>query len=188
MNLIKELREKRHLSQRKFAKKAGISFRTLQMAESNRGNPRFSTLNKISEALGRPSGELTKAIEDIWNRDVDSIWSISEKITTRGEDSWKQFLFEFVDAFRNQASESLIETPPVPKTGPRIRALLTSTVEMLCHELNLDVPWWTAGVGTLPEPWFVSAVENLKASALIESPVWYRKRQIFVLDNFLERI
>jgi hypothetical protein len=30
-------------------------------------------------------------------------------------------------------------------------------------------------------------VENLKASALVESPVHYRKRKIFVLANFLER-
>jgi hypothetical protein len=42
-------------------------------------------------------------------------------------------------------------------------------------------------VEALDSPWFVAGIENLKASALVESPVRFRKRNIFVLANFLER-
>lgn len=40
---------------------------------------------------------------------------------------------------------------------------------------------------TLPEPWFVAGVENLKATALVESPLPFRRNNIFVLGNFLSR-
>ena len=78
--------------------------------------------------------------------------------------------------------------PPVsekPVTGSA--ALLASTVEMLCAERRMPVPWWCGGAGILPAPWFVSGVENLKALALVESPAHFRKRNIFVLANFLAR-
>jgi hypothetical protein len=39
----------------------------------------------------------------------------------------------------------------------------------------------------LPAPWFVAGVENLKASALVESPVQFRRNNVFVLGNFLAR-
>jgi len=187
MHVIKELREQGHLSQRRLAKRAGVSFRALQMAESDGGNPCLSTLNRIGIALGQSADSSVKAIEISWSRDPDSIWSISESIIAHGNDSWKQFLFEFVDAFRRNPSLSLVEASPVTKTAPHILALMASTVEMLCCELNVKTPWWTSGVGALSSPWFVAGVENLKASALVESPAYFRKRSLFVLNNFLER-
>jgi hypothetical protein len=39
----------------------------------------------------------------------------------------------------------------------------------------------------LSEPWFVSGMENLKASALLESPLPFRRNNVFVLGNFLSR-
>jgi hypothetical protein len=40
----------------------------------------------------------------------------------------------------------------------------------------------------LEEPWFVTGIENLKAMAIVESPVFFRRRLIFVLENFLSRV
>ncbi len=62
-----------------------------------------------------------------------------------------------------------------------------STVETVCAEVSLPSPGWCCGVEALDSPWFVAGIENLKASALIESPVRFRKRNIFVLANFLDR-
>jgi hypothetical protein len=38
------------------------------------------------------------------------------------------------------------------------------------------------------DPWFVSGMESLKAIALVESPLPFRLRKIFVLENFLSRV
>jgi transcriptional regulator with XRE-family HTH domain len=187
MNVIRQLREERHFSQRKLAEKAGISFRALQLAESGKGNPRMSTLNRIGAVFGHYPDAGMRAVELLWGRDTDSIWAVSDKIVLNGSESWKLFLFEFVDAFRRNPSSVLIDVSPVGELNPRITALMASVVEMLCSESAISVPSWAKGVGVLSVPWFVAGVENLKASALVESPVYFRKRLIFVLDNFLER-
>lgn len=72
--------------------------------------------------------------------------------------------------------------------NPRFDALLASTVECLCDELHLKTPEWIMDVPALKEPWFVAGVENLKAMAIVESPVYFRRRLIFVLENFLDRV
>ena len=76
----------------------------------------------------------------------------------------------------------------IARTRALMRALIASTVETLCADLSLEAPEWCRGVSRLDRPWFVSGVENLKASALVESPSRYRMRNVFVLANFLERV
>lgn len=70
----------------------------------------------------------------------------------------------------------------------RLRALLAGVAETLAAECGAGPPDWTNGVGPLDRPWFVSSCENLKASALVESPVPFRSRNVFVLANFLDRV
>jgi len=65
---------------------------------------------------------------------------------------------------------------------------MASIVEYLCKELSIPAPAWALDYPSLPNPWFVAGVENLKAIALVESPVVFRKRKIFVLSNFLTRV
>lgn len=81
----------------------------------------------------------------------------------------------------------LIDAPPFEATDEKIRCLMASTVEVLCREADMTAPPWCRAVGCLVNPWFVAGVESLKAMALVESPGHFRKRNIFVLDNFLER-
>ena len=51
----------------------------------------------------------------------------------------------------------------------------------------MDAPAWAAGCHFLPEPWFVSGVESLKATALVEAPLAFRRNNVFVLGNFMSR-
>lgn len=67
-------------------------------------------------------------------------------------------------------------------------ALVASTAESLCDELGLESPGWLAQVPASKEPWFVSRVEKLKAIAIVESPLRFRMRKIFVCENFLSRV
>jgi hypothetical protein len=54
--------------------------------------------------------------------------------------------------------------------------------------LGFQSPEWVLNVPACKDPWFVSGIENLKAIALVESPLFFRIRKIFVLENFLTRV
>jgi hypothetical protein len=101
--------------------------------------------------------------------------------------NWAIFLMDFVDDFRyTQNPAAIVESIEV--TDPRLDPLLASTAEYLCDELGLAAPAWLADVPAAQTPWFVSGMENLKAIALVESPLRFRIRKIFVLENFLSRV
>lgn len=100
---------------------------------------------------------------------------------------WLIPFMEFVDDFRRDRDPSWIQQP-FELTDERIDAMLASTIEYLCDELQVNPPDWVWEVPSCRDPWFVSGIENLKAIAIVESPVYFRRRKIFVLENFLERV
>lgn len=118
---------------------------------------------------------------------VDSVRDVSTRMVLDGFDSWKTHLFNFVVAFRSTRHSAIVEDAPLMELDVPLRALCASVTEALCRKLSVETPAWCAGVPALKTPWFVSGIENLKATALLESPAWFRARRIFVLDNFLKR-
>lgn len=104
----------------------------------------------------------------------------------RNPSQWLIPYMEFVDDFRRSKLSSEIKDP-IDSGSEKLDAILASTVEYLCHELGLTVPSWVWSIPSCRTPWFVSGVENLKAISLVESPVFFRIRGIFVLKNFLDR-
>ncbi|NLB66575.1 MAG: hypothetical protein GX803_08915 [Lentisphaerae bacterium] len=101
--------------------------------------------------------------------------------------AWKLELGQFVDDVRRNA-DALQNAPRFPGDDERLRALAASTAEALAAEQGTEwVPEWAVAIPPLKQPWFVSGVESLKAIALVESPVYFRRRNIFVLGNFLSR-
>lgn len=175
------------LSQRAMAARAHISFKGLQLLEKPRHNWRIDTVEHILEALGKPVAAAEWAVEQMMLIPVNSMADVSVRICLDGFASWKLHLFNAVDAFRAARDDQLLADPPVPQLHAKARALLASVTETLCAEIRRAPPPWCAGIGSLAEPWFVAGVENLKASALMESPVRFRKRNLFVLHNFLHR-
>ena len=94
---------------------------------------------------------------------------------------------DLVDDFRYYKDPKAIAAP-FKLTDERLDALLASTAHYLCDELGITPPDWILEVPACKEPWFVSGLENLKAIALVESPVHFRLRKIFVLENSLSRV
>lgn len=187
MYALKTLRHRTGLSQRQLAQVAHIPFRTIQLLEGEHHDPQLSTLQKVATALGYPQTALIYRLSSLFKNSPDSIEMTSERILEEGDSSWKIYLFNFVDSFRQGPKKKLIVIPPLTETSPPIKALLASTVETLCDEKGMIPPEWTLSIFPLAEPWFVSEIENLKAIALMESPIHFRKRNIFVLENFLGR-
>jgi len=76
---------------------------------------------------------------------------------------------------------------PIPPGHRRFDALAASTAEHLGARLDFQPPTWLSGIAACDGPWFVSGLESLKAIAIVESPAPFRMRNIFVLENFLDR-
>lgn len=96
------------------------------------------------------------------------------------------YLMDFVDDFRYYKNTAAL-SEPYKLSGNSWDALLASTAEYLCDEMHLEAPEWVRKVPSCNTPWFLSGLENLKAIALAESPLHFRIRKIFVLENFLSR-
>ena len=101
--------------------------------------------------------------------------------------NWRVYLMDFVDEFRRSSDAHSVDEP-FELAGDAKDALLASTAEAICDELEIDVPTWLSEVPACPDPYFVSGLENLKATAIAESPLRFRIRKIFVLENFLSRV
>ncbi len=102
---------------------------------------------------------------------------------------WKYSFFEFVDDFRQKPSIKLVERDPLPlNLDPKLYALLQSICISLCNEAHIKPTGWLLKNLFLPSPWFVSGCKNLYATAIQESPVAFRKNNIFVLGNFMNRL
>jgi len=97
------------------------------------------------------------------------------------------YLMDFVQEFRRAPSLEMLREP-FELTHPKLDALLASTAETLCAEAALTPPQWIYDVPSTKYPYFVAGLENLKAIALVESPMRFRKRNVFVLKNFLNRV
>ena len=100
---------------------------------------------------------------------------------------WRIPFMDFVDDVRYAKDRALIQEP-FNRGNERFDAMLASAIEYLCHELGIDTPEWVWNVPACQEPWFVAGIESLKAIAIVESPVYFRRRKIFVLANFLDRV
>lgn len=109
-----------------------------------------------------------------------------DKITSDPE-WWAIHLMNFVDDFRYYKKVRAIEEP-FEQTDRLMDSLVAATAEALCDELNLEPPPWLSQIPDCEEPWFVGGIERLKAISIVESPLRFRMRKIFVLDNFLSRV
>ena len=101
--------------------------------------------------------------------------------------NWPVYLMSFVDDFRYYKDVQSI-SEPFTIDNERVDALLASTVEYLCDEMGLTPPEWLESVPCCQRPYFVSGLENLKSFTIVESPLRFRMRKIFVLENFLFRV
>ena len=100
---------------------------------------------------------------------------------------WEIHFANFLDDFRRHKSVRAI-TEPLKLDDRKLDALLASTAEALCDEAGLMPPSWLAAVPECEQPYFVGEMERLKAISIVESPVRFRIRKIFVLENFLSRV
>jgi hypothetical protein len=117
---------------------------------------------------------------------MNSLLDVKEQIRSDPA-NWALLLMNFVDDFRYYKDVEAI-SEPFALDNERLDALLASTAEYLCDELGIMPPRWLKRVPSCQMPYFVSGMESLKSFTIVESPLRFRKRKIFVLENFLSRV
>ncbi len=180
------LRKALALSEAQVASKASVSRLTVRQLQSEDANPTLKTMSQLAQSLHKevflflaPEGE------EVLSRSSTVAVSL---FVSQDEESWPLHYMELVDTFRRSNDFRLFLLPPVRELSPRMTALLASVVCALSAEVDLPPPEWAKRSYFLPKPWFPSEMESLKALALRDSPIHFRKNNIFVQDNFLKRV
>ena len=172
-------------SERNLSKSLGLSRKTLHKALKGDESLRLSTLKQIASFFNQTI-KIISYPKDSYPSCTTT--STSFKILKNGFDSWKIHLLDMVDEFRKNKDVRQILLPPDSACPEKIQALISSTIIYLCDEVMLPVPEWATKSKPLKTPWFVSGMESLKATALLESPMGFRSKNIFVQNNFLTRV
>ncbi len=106
-----------------------------------------------------------------------------------GEPTARRLAFGLVEAFdAAEAADRLrmIDVAPGSTGDRRYDALLAAIVEHLCARFSMPVPNWVLDPDRfLDEWWFVSGLRTLHAMALVESPISFARRGIFICEGAL---
>ncbi len=177
--------KKKNSSQRKVSMELGISRTTLRKGLNLDDSIKLSSLKTIATYFDQ---EITILSHPKNSTPICTTVATSFYIHSDGFDSWKIHLMNMVDEFRKSKDQRLIILPPDNICSTKLTTLIAATVLELCIEEKISQPSWAKKIRPLSRPWFVSGMESLKASALLESPHSFRSKNIFVHDNFLQRV
>jgi hypothetical protein len=105
----------------------------------------------------------------------------------------KYILADFIDEFNRSKpvkKQKMVEKFPFKGvTDIKHIAYIAAMVEELCFRNNMEIPGWVWDKKyQLKEPFFVGGLESLKAFLIAESPLPFRRRNIFVSSNVLQRV
>lgn len=107
-----------------------------------------------------------------------------------GESTFDVGLRELLDHFylHPEARQAAIDPAPQLLPDPRHNATLGAVAEHLARRWGLRIPTWTEHPSRfLNRPYFPTAIEDLKAMLLAQSPLAFRRRLIFVEAEPLRR-
>lgn len=159
------------------AKASGLNKSTISRYVNGQREYSFENFGKVEAAVNRLlKNEL---------RGRTSVFEATRRVL-EGED-WRIPYFDFVDSFLATRNELLWADRPVDGLDLRSLALICSIVMQLADEMKVPAPEWAKMSLALDEPWFVSKFKSLRAISLVESPVFFKRNNIFVGDDFLKR-
>lgn len=107
-----------------------------------------------------------------------------------GRQPFPEALAEFLDEFylRPERRQAMIGERPETLGDAREHATLGAVGEHLARRWGLEIPAWTDEADRfLRRAYFPTPLEDLKARLIVESPVAFRRRMIFVEAEPLRR-
>jgi hypothetical protein len=129
---------------------------------------------------------------------VDDAAAVAADMITRGtrlQDVWRHAVIQLLDDYESALRHDGVETArrmwtddPRPTGDRRVDAALAALGEHLARRDGWPAPAWVREPGRAAEPWwFVTTFRGLHARALIESPLSFRKRGVFITSGALRR-
>jgi hypothetical protein len=110
---------------------------------------------------------------------------LTEKLA-RGKSS---YVFAELNDLLTAAAGDQVESLPAPAIGdPYAANYVAAMVELAAHIRGVYPPDWTTGIAPLPEPVFAVPWLSLRAHLLTESPVPFRRRNIFIDSSLGARV
>jgi hypothetical protein len=107
-----------------------------------------------------------------------------------GRQSFAHALSEFLDEFylRPERRRAMLAQRPAPLSDPHEHAFLGAAAEHLARRWGLEPPAWADEPDRfLRRAYFPTPIEDLKAMLLVQSPLAFRRRLIFVEAEPLRR-
>jgi hypothetical protein len=118
--------------------------------------------------------------------------TLSESGVIRGQPEAIRLAFAFIEEYeRSQPSERslLVKDRPESVGDPRFDALLAAVAEHVCVEHGDEIPGWAESPDRfLDRWWFVAGLRSLEADALMNSPISFARRGVFITGDALTYI
>ncbi len=108
---------------------------------------------------------------------------------------WRYAIVQLLDDYRSvrgrdgvAGAAALFTRPPAPVGDVRVDAALAALAEYLARADGWTPPDWVRDPDrATPQWWFVTDWTGLQPKALVESPMSFRKRGVFITDDALAR-
>lgn len=183
---IREERTRLGLSTRDLATLAGVSYPTISRIENGHEDPRWSTLEKIFEVLGRALIPSTSEREQPRLADLSDAWR--EDATHDHHPDWTR-LRALVDQLRLRQTWTAQAIMPEPSRSrsPLMDSLLAGIAEKLADDAGISRPGWTRERPALPKPWFVSTRSSKRAGADATIPTQFLVRNLMIPETTIWR-
>lgn len=179
--LIRERRLAAGLSQRELALRARTSAATINRYEAGTIDPAVGTLNRILNACSRRRRR--------WASIAQLAPHLASTLSDSPQDVWR-LVGEMLDDDRgadDSEVRSSVEDPPWPTGNAKADVLVAALGEYLCVRRGLVPPSWTQMMSEVVPWWFVAG-ERFAALALVESPMSFARRGVFITAGALERV
>jgi len=106
-----------------------------------------------------------------------------------GDQAFDPSLREFLDAFYANPGARQSAVEDCPESIDVVHdAYVAAVAEHLSRSYGLPIPEWTEAHGNgLHEPFFAGGLQSLKGVLIVESPIAFRRRLLFVSKDALSR-
>jgi hypothetical protein len=128
----------------------------------------------LSRALPRPAARFQECLREL-GAAGDPSFGLAE-------------LSSLLAAFTAGELRDAVASPPPAALEPFVINYVAAMVESRCAVFGLAIPAWVRAVPTLAAPYFGSALTSVRLHLLINSPVPFRRRNIFVDTDVGSRV